>query len=105
MSTSDDSEVTLFVKNLPEDVTPELLKEHFEGSKEARLPTRPDGSYKGYVILSQLSNDIQRTFLLANCLSMCIMHLMDIYKNNAIVQNKIISVVLIHSKFDGDFST
>lgn len=52
-----DEAATLFVKNLPEDVTAELLKEHFEGCTEVRLPTRPDGSYKGFAFLEFTSED------------------------------------------------
>lgn len=38
---------TLFVKNLTQDVTQEMLEELFDENVEVRLAKRPDGSNKG----------------------------------------------------------
>jgi nucleolin len=47
----DDQDSTLFVKNLPYDVSKEAVEGHFDGCLEVRMPTRPDGSYKGFAFV------------------------------------------------------
>jgi RNA recognition motif-containing protein len=42
-----DDSCTMFVKNLPSDVTEDSLRELFEGATNIRLPTNYDGSAKG----------------------------------------------------------
>lgn len=42
-----DDSCTMFVKNLPSDVTEDSLRELFEGATNIRLPTNFDGSAKG----------------------------------------------------------
>ena len=39
--------LTLFVKNLPEDVKESSLEEHFEGCAGVKIPTKPDGGFRG----------------------------------------------------------
>lgn len=46
-----DDNCTLFVKNLPSDVTENSLKKLFNGAKTVRLPTNSDGSAKGFAFV------------------------------------------------------
>ena len=43
-----DDNCLLFVKNLPEDVTKEMLEEVFDNAKDVRLPLNAEGNFRGY---------------------------------------------------------
>lgn len=44
---SADDNCLLFVKNLPEDVTKEMLAEVFSDAKDVRLPLNAEGNFRG----------------------------------------------------------
>lgn len=44
----DQDNTTLFVKNIASSVDKDMLSEMFPGSTEIRMPTKHDGSPKGY---------------------------------------------------------
>ena len=41
-----DEDKTLFVKNLPDGCTEDMLREHFPDVEDVRLPVNPDGTPK-----------------------------------------------------------
>lgn len=46
-----DAGTTLFVKNVSYETTEDQLREFFPGATEIRMPTKPDGSIKGFAFL------------------------------------------------------
>ena len=46
-----DAATTLFVKNVSFETTEDQLREHFPGATEIRMPTKPDGSIKGFAFI------------------------------------------------------
>ena len=47
-----DDNCLLFVKNLPEDVTKEMLEEVFDNAKDVRLPLNAEGGFRGYALFT-----------------------------------------------------
>lgn len=66
LDTGQENKKTLFVRNVSWNVSEEDLKEHFEGCATVRLPKRPDGKLRGYVVCEQF------LMLLALCGTCCI---------------------------------